>query len=119
MAARGERIERQLLRGPERDLNLDRHAGWCLEAEDFVGAAVTRHRRNPGSRSVNSSVVFVPRKKSVSSPLAKNVLGPAEPAFDRPALDLDRAVAGTGLAADDGVEAWRQPCLPRSVAVSA
>ena len=48
LARPGRAMKEQLLRRPERDLNLDRHAGWRREAEDLAGAVVARDRRVPG-----------------------------------------------------------------------
>src|SRR5439155_25862689 len=45
LARPGRAMKEQLLRRPKRDLNLDRHAGWCREAEDLAGAVVARDRR--------------------------------------------------------------------------
>src|SRR6266550_7906119 len=105
LASPGRAIKEQLLRRPERDLNLDRHAGWCREAEDLASAVVARNRRVPGvqvrevGRLRDPAVgigLLAAREEGLRSCRARR---------DEPTLDLDRTVAGTGPAAANGVEA--------------
>ena len=48
LASPGRASKEHLLRRPEGDLNLDRDAGWCGEAEDLASAVMARDRRVPG-----------------------------------------------------------------------
>jgi hypothetical protein len=77
--AQGERIEQRLLRGSERDLNLNGDAR-RRKAEDVTRRVVSGTAGTPVSMCVKSnSPSRPPGPNSVISPLAKNVCGPASP----------------------------------------
>src|SRR5712691_2812859 len=97
----GGRIEQRLLRGPERDLDLNGHAR-CAEAEDLAAGVVPRRRRNPG--------VLVGERERLRHPAEGVGLRSARderPKIrrDRPVRDVNRGVTGTRPAPAYGVEA--------------
>src|SRR5437016_2998509 len=96
----GGRIEQRLLRGPERDLDLNGHAR-CREAEDLAAGVMPRRRRNPG--------VLVGERERLRHPAEGVGLRSARDERPqtgyRPARDVNRGVTGTRPAPAYGVEA--------------
>src|SRR6266540_2832501 len=102
-------MKQPLLCWPESDLDLDRHPGRRVKAQDFVGAVVAWHRRDSAVlvRDVEGLLLSA---KGVGL-LAAHVesLRPGRARRDRPALDLDRLVARPGKPTTaDGVGAEGQ-----------
>src|SRR5438876_5335057 len=105
LASPGRAMKEQLLRRPERDLNLDGHAGWRREAQNLAGAVVTRDRRVPGVQVREVGRLRDPAEGIGLLAAREEGLRSRRARRDEPTLDLDRAVAGTGPAAADAVEA--------------